>query len=62
MYSNVGGLNLSGKDPGSNPFGRTQVCVCVCIASRNSNSTHHRSTPLIDTTSSTCADESHILI
>ena len=25
MYSNVGGLNLSGKDPGLNPFGRMQV-------------------------------------
>ena len=35
MYSNVGGLNLSGKDPRSNSFGRTQVylymCVCVYV-------------------------------
>jgi len=27
LYSNVGGLNLSGKDSGSNPFERTQVCA-----------------------------------
>ena len=33
MYSNIEGLNLSGKDSGSNPFGRTQVSlyVCVCV-------------------------------
>jgi len=31
LYSNVGGLNLSGKDSGSNPFGRSQVHMCVCV-------------------------------
>jgi len=31
MYSNVGGLNLSGKDPGSNPFVRTQVYLYIDI-------------------------------
>ena len=30
LYSNVGGLYLSWKDSGSNPFGRTQVYIgCV---------------------------------
>jgi len=31
LYSNVGGLNLSGKDPGSNLFGRIQVYIYVYV-------------------------------
>ena len=38
LYPNVEGLNLSGKESGSNPFGRTHVslslyvCECVCVS------------------------------
>ena len=31
MYLNAGGLNLSGKDSGSNPFGRTHVYLSLSI-------------------------------
>jgi len=31
LYSNVGGLYLSGKDSGSNPFGMTQVSLSLSI-------------------------------